>query len=65
MSRHKFTRYEQLRAAEGALDSPKTPQQLRDSLRLRARKLRQQIANEKGRRSSALFRFTGFSKERK
>jgi hypothetical protein len=44
MARHRFTVTEQLRATERALTSPNTPKQLVDSLRLRASKLRKQIA---------------------
>ena len=44
MPRHRFTSSEQLRAVERALSNPKTPKQLVGSLRLRARKLRKQIA---------------------
>jgi len=45
--KHKFTLSEQLRATERALNSPNTPKQFLDSLRLRASKLRKQVAKEK------------------
>jgi hypothetical protein len=46
MPKHKFTLSEQLRATERALSNPNTPRQLVDSLRLRAGKLRKQIAKQ-------------------
>lgn len=54
MPKHKFTLSEQLRATERALNSPDTPKQLVESLRLRAGKLRKQIAKQGSQRRGFL-----------
>jgi hypothetical protein len=64
MARHKFTPSEQLKAVERALSNPRTPKQLVGSLRLRARKLRKQIATERGQRPG-LLGLIGFGRGRK
>jgi hypothetical protein len=50
MPRHKFTLSEQLRGTERALNSSNTPKRLVESLRLRAGKLRKQIAKQESQR---------------
>ena len=54
MPRHKFTESERLLAMERALKSPDTPKQLLASLRLRADKLRRQLAKQKSQRPGFL-----------
>jgi hypothetical protein len=63
MPAHKFTLSEQLRATERALNSPNTPKQLVNSLRLRASKLRKQIAKRSSRRG--LLGFLGINRRQK
>lgn len=63
MARHKFTLSEQLKAVEGALRSPTTPAHLRESLRLRAERLRKQVVKQES--SSWLFRALGIRRRNK
>lgn len=64
MAKHKFTLAEQLRATECALNSPNTPKQLLESLRLRARNLRKQVGKQKSPRGR-LFGVLAMGRRRK
>ena len=63
MPRHKFTLSEQLKAMEGALGSPKTPACLRESLRLRAERLSEQVSKQES--LPWLFRALGIRRRNK
>jgi len=63
MTRHRFTQSEQLKAVEGALGSPKTPAHLRESLRLRAERLRKQVSKQES--LPWLFRALGIYRRKK